>query len=109
MISLRAAAFPAFSNANPKYSVRKAASEGVIDVIAPSTNPTSSERFQSRTFTPLPISVGSPMVQLPMSPSKSVLTPASVVGAVMSSTHTPSPWTAQSLAYEIETVTSCPA
>ena len=64
MISSRAAAFPAFSNANPKYSVRKAASAGVIDVIAPSANPTSLGAVQSRALTPLPISVGSPIVQL---------------------------------------------
>src|SRR5687767_247034 len=77
--------------------------------MAPSVNPTSRVRIQSSALTSLPISVGSPIVQLPSPASKPVLAAASDVGATMSSIHTPSPWTAQSLTYEIDTVTSWPA
>src|SRR6266498_3883202 len=74
--------------------------------MAPSVNPTSVVRFQSSGLGSLPISVGSPTVQPSRPLSKSVI---GAPGTWTSSIHTPRPWVAQSLAYEIETVTFCPA
>jgi hypothetical protein len=76
-----------------------------VDTAAPSGNPPAVVRVQLFEFGPLP--GGGPVTdQPPRSSSKDVVAPVEIA---VSSTNAPRPWTAQSLAYAIETSTCLPA
>src|SRR5215213_6727498 len=76
-------------------------------IAAPSGNPAAVVNVQSLAFGAVPAG-GPGTCQPPVSPLSNEVEP-SPVDTVTSSTNAPSPWVAQSLAYEIETSTCLPA